>query len=553
MAEKKANVLKIAELQNKLMKTFQFQHYKSIDSYFIEGIKNGEVNIPTNGFYCTNLVPEHKQELIDLYDRTFGLYDGINDIPESIKVSQGALLDGLHYGYNLGTESFELYTMNPGLFDSDMLTLPEKMLNDIFKKNLVGELKSLRVDIEYQQSNKDDVIASELTYKLVNHRKAVNDNEEEVGTKNANEIVILVPVIAGIRLCSAIMSFLEKNFTLKVTQTVDGLPKIRCITQNKDILKHYCDDEAVVEAMNTTAQYYPYKGFFYVPVVGAPSVTSMVTNVNLFKLEGISKVNSYKEMQQMGIQKAKNGLETVISEIAIKTCLSQLKGNDYALYEETIDKIPNFKAFLTDKGIEEVSEKTIATYLHSSKHSDTKKMLSVVPNAKDKFNKLSGMFTKTTPIAVSELKDILKTNAVKVLVKKADFTLSSMICTNSPEILSMVYGENYVAYYEGFSVRVRKAIEEYRNGVSLKEAFLKYGFSTASAEAIALSFNESANPTDEEITNVAYTIAEKKQTASKQSDNIMVRTLDAYISENKVIDYYKYIDPNRVLSAFMLS
>ena len=33
----------------------------------------------------------------------------------------------------------------------------------------------------------------------------------------------------------------------------------------------------------------------------------------------------------------------------------------------------------------------------------------------------------------------------------------------------------------------------------------------------------------------------------------MVRTLDAYIGEGKVIDYYRYIDPNRVVSAFILS
>ena len=551
MAE--ANVLKIAELQNKLMKTLQFQHYKSIDSYFINAIKSGEISMPTNGYYCTNLVPEHRQELIDLYDRTFGIYDEINDIPESIKVSQGALLDGVHYGYNLGTETFELYTMNPGLFNPDMLILPEKVLNEIFKKNLKGELKSLRVDIEYQQSNKNDVIASELTYKLVNHRKAVNDNEDEIGTKDDSEIVILVPVIAGIRLCSAIMSFLEKNFTLKVSQTVNGLPKVRCITQNKDILKHYCDDETVVDTMDTTTQYYPYKGFFYAPVVGAPSTTAMFTNVNLFRLEGISKVNSYKEMQQMGIQKAKNGIETLMAEIAIKTCLIQLKGNDYAMYEETMNALPHFKEYIADKGIEEVTEKTVSTFLHSSKHADTKKMLTVVPMAKQTFEKLSGMFTKTTPVSADKLVDVVKTNAVKVLVKKADFTLSSIICTNSPEILATVYGDNYVAYYEGFSVRLRKAIEEYRGGVDLREALLRYGFSGASAEAIAMSFNKSDKPTDEEITEVAYVICEKKQTASKQSDNIMVRTLDAYISEGKVIDYYRYIDPNRVVSAFILS
>ena len=553
MAEKKGNVLEISELQNNLLKTYQFKHYKSIDSYFIQGIKRGEVSMPTNGFYCTDLVPEHRQELIDLYDRTFGLYDGVNDIPDSIKVSQGALLDSVHYGYNLGTGSFELYTMNPGLFDPDMLILSEKMLNDIFKKNLVGELKSLRVDVEYYQSNQNDTTVSELTYKLVNHRKAVNDNEEEVGTKPDNEIVILVPLVAGIRLCSAIMSFLEKNFTLKVSQEVSGLQKVRCITQNKEILKHYCDDESFVEAMNTVAQYYPYKGFFYAPVVGAPSTTAMFTNVNLFSLEGISKVSSYKEMQQMGIQKAKNGLETVMSEIAIKPCLVQLKGNDYAMFEEVMEKLPHFKEFIADKGIEEISEKTVSTFLHSSKHADTRKMLSVVPNAKKKFEKLSGMFTKATPIAVDDIKDALKTNAVKVLVKKADFTLSSMICTNSSEILSAVYGDNYVAYYEGFSVRVREAINEYRNGVSLKEAFLKYGFSKAIAEAIAISFDKTAEPTDEEITDVAYTVCEKKQTASKQSDNIMVRNIDAYISEGKVIDYYRYIDPNRVVSAFVLS
>lgn len=552
MEEKKSGnsgILKISELQERLLKTAQFKHYKDIDTFFINGIKNGDISMPTNGFYCENLVPEHKQELIELYDKTFGVFDNVNLIPEAVKVSQGALLDSLHYGYDVNTGSFELYTMNPGLFDSDMLYLPEKILNDIFKKNLNGDLKCLRVDLEYYQ-NVGEAVTSTVTYKLVNHRKAIDDEEN----------VLLVPIIAGIRLCSAIMMYLDQGMTLKVTQNVGGVSKVRCITQDTEVLQHYCDNPVSVALMDTFAQYYPYKGFFYAPVVGAPSTTAMVTNVHLFDLEEIRRVNSAKEMQQLGIQKAKNGLETLITELAIKTCLIQLKGNDQEAFEEVINKLPQFKEYTANIELEDISTKTVATYLHSVKNADVKKMLNTVPNAKAKYNNLASIFSKTTPISVVDIKEYLRTNAVKVIVKKADFTLSSIICTNSPEILSMVYGENYVSHYEGFSVRVRKAIDYYRSNmdgkvnVSLKDSFLRYGFSVASAEAIDKSFKDSKFlPTVEEITNVAYAVCEKKQTASKQSDNIMVRTLDAYISQGKVIDYYRYIDPRRVVSAILLS
>lgn len=537
-----SGILKVAELQERLLKTYQFKHYKDIDTFFINRIKTGNISIPTNGFYCEDLVPEHKQELIELYDKTFGVFDKVELIPEAVKVSQGALLDGLHYGYDVNSNTFELYTMNPGLFDSDMLILSDKMLKDIFKKNLNGDLKCLRVDLEYYQNVED----SAVTYKFVNHRKVIDDESN----------VLLVPVVAGIRLCSAIMSFLDRGMVLKVTQDIGGVSKVRCITQDKEILKHYSDSPEIIEGMSTRAQYYPYKGFLYAPVIGAPSTTAMVTNIHLFNLEEIRRVNSYKELQELGIQKAKNGLEILITELSIETCLMQLKGNDQESFEKVIEKLPKFKEFTANMELEDISTKTVASYLHSVKNADVKKMLTVVPGAKDKFDNLASMFTKTTPISVEEMKLCIGTGVVKVIIKKADFTLSSIICTNSSKVLSMVYGENYVSHYEGFSVRVRGAINYYKGtgNVNLKEAFLRYGFLQAEAGAINESFRGSKSlPTEDEITEVAYAVCGKKQTASKQSDNIMVRTLDAYISKGKAVDYYRYIDPSRVVSAILIS
>ena len=141
-----------------------------------------------------------------------------------------------------------------------------------------------------------------------------------------------------------------------------------------------------------------------------------------------------------------------------------------------------------------------------------------------------------------------------------DCKLSSITCTNSPLILRSFYGRDYFSKYEGFNIRFNAFLNAISNGEETREALSEYGFSpdpdlleeieeiTKAGSVKERSFEEALRHAVAESEGVTL------KSSSKESDNILVRLLNAYIDEEgKVIDYYRSIDPQAIVNILVLS
>ena len=161
-------------LEAALGKTEMGKFIPQIDNYFRKTFaqKGNNIEIPTLG-YLFSVVDGMTQPFIERYNRTMGLEKSADLIPDALKASQGALLDGLCFGYDMTKGEYALYTMNFDLLniiDPDSSQRPKQIM-DSNKKAL---LKAYRVDIEYLQSPES------FSFKLVNHRKKIYDRELSV-------------------------------------------------------------------------------------------------------------------------------------------------------------------------------------------------------------------------------------------------------------------------------------------------------------------------------------------------------------------------------------
>lgn len=538
------------ELQGRLLKTKQFSHTNEINAYLTNCIKTpgDNISMPTNGFFA-ELSPTYRQEMINLYNGTFGLFDEVNLIPEEVKISQAALLDSLHYGYVVAEEKVELYTMNPGIFIPEMSTLQENELTKIIEKNKVGLVKCYRVDLEYSQQNE-----SSVNFKLVNHRREVDDNGN----------VYLIPYLSGVRLMLLVQSFLNKGFILKTKQEIAGGEKVRCITLKSDILQKYCDEPSAVEGVE--AKYYPLKAFFYAPVLGAPSTSSMVTNVNLFRLSELKRITAARQLTDLGVQKPKDPVQTMLRESSIIAVLMGIKSNNPDDFMRIVDKLPKRDEILGDVLTDDITARHLSMYLHTLKNAEVQTVLKLVPTAKVLMQNRSEVFKdcrRATPEELQDIRGLLKNHLCRFIIQKKDFNLSTMTGTNSPEILKAIYGEDYFNKYESIGVRFNAAYDySEREHCSIEEGMRKYALDESSGIDLKAVSAEAVNETvdNEHITvrdaykNALFYVAGSRQRKSSSSGSVMMRTIDAYKMGDKVSDgYYRNIDPEKIKSVFVLS
>jgi len=539
--------LSINTLNNALVKTCQFKYVESMKTYFLNGLISevNNVRMPTNGFFSDEN-PEYKQDLINLYNGTFGVFDYVNEIPESVKVSQGALLDSVHFGYDMATGTYALYTMNPGIFISDMALMPEKVLSQIFEKNRLGQLKCYRIDLEYVKMGEDSII----TYKLVNHRKDIDDLDT----------VMLVPLIASMSLAVILNKFINSGVVLKTRQDIGGVTKVRCITHNQDVLKAFCDvPDAVTDSLK--AEYFFFKAFFYAPVIGAPSTTAMVTNINFFNLEEIRKVKNTRELSSYGVQKAKDGVESLVTETLVKSKLLTLKENDPEEYLRILDRLPNLGTIIPLSFQENITAAQFSTYLHTIKRDALAKVVKVL-DLEEAISNQRLLYTGCKPLenwAINTLVYALNNFICKIIIRKKDFTLSAITCTNNQALLMAMYGEDYFSKYESIGVRLSSALQEANTlGRSLEDALNAYGFkdldpSELSSRANAIlseNVNVSKSEAYEEAIYEAYDVKKK---AKSESNNILVRTVNAYLTGKGSEEYYRSVDTNKIVSVLVFS
>lgn len=532
-------------LEKNLGKTIVNRYYKRVDKVFQENLGNSGDNFVVE--ILNNLisdVPELRTKLIDLYNRNFGMHKNVNDIPDDIKAVQGAMLDGLVFGYDPESRTAELYTMNAKLLfgmDVDVTFIDNKVLD----KNKIGEYKAYRLDITYKDGSKS------FEFKAVNHRKKLDDS------------LIYVPYLSIIRGMKLIEHFISSGSVIKLTQNVAGVEKIRVVTLNAKILGEFCDDPTASEFLQ--CEYFPLKAMFYAPVVGAPSTTAMVTKVNLFDLNGIAKVRSRSDLKKMGIFKPTNPIRILIGENTVIQVLEKMHLEDPDAYTALLDSYPhNDDIFNGDtKDGSEVSPVMVSKYMHQISESDLEKVFDLTPGVKEEMGRKSFLMSDfrivykvgSKPMGEEDLRALLRGNICKILCRKDDCTTYSVIGTNNFRILSKIYGKGYYGKYESLGARVSAMLEELLAGRPLKGSCADNGLDYSVVSTLISNGESTLNA---ESFKQAYAdatgVKTRKSSGYSNPGSVMLRQCFANrTSDGTVTDYYRTVNVDKILQVAIVS
>lgn len=526
-------------LEQNLGRTILGEYGPQIDNIILRDFQSqGEnVAVPTLGFLLEEL-DGLQQKLVDMYNGYMGLYDGVQNIPDTVKISQGALLDGLCFGYDVEKDDFALYTMNFNLLNI-MGNTGIDMGKQCIEKNIKGEVKGYRIDVEYS------VNSDSFNFKAVNHRKVISDSEKDV---------ILIPYIVVLRMMKIIESFLSGGSVLKAVQLIGSSEKTRCITKNTKVLELFSDSPEAIK--NVGSSFFPLRGFFYAPVVGAPSTTSMVTNINIFNLSELRVLSKVNQIKQMGVEKAENPVRSIIIDNVISSSLLKLSVDNPSKLSEIMEMLPESKLWKRlDYFDGNLNGAMVTKYLHSIEKKDIEEVLNIVPGAREEVERKEKVFSGSAKKLENfdNLREVLKNHICRFIIRKKDCSLSSCVCTNSSKILREIYGKDYFKKYEGFGVRIYEVMEEYNCGRDLKESLVDNGFELSNGYVECIrNILESSIHTDKIKKEIAELLGYKTRSSSSVGNNIMVRTLSAYITENGVEDYYRYVDEDKIIDAIIL-
>ena len=528
------------QLEQSLSKTIVSDYVRSVDSNYMSLLQGRGDNImlPSLDYFMGTIAPESFSRFVDLYNRYMGLEDGVDVIPDEVKAVQGALLDGLCFGYDVADDTFALYTMNFDLLNNE-LGVSRDMASMCIKSNIVGHYKAYRIDVEY------DLGPDAFSFKAVNHRKILD-----------NESVILLPYVACVRLMKMLEGFLNSGSVLRVKQDIGGSEKIRYITKNMDVLSRYCDTPEAVRGLEPS--YFPLRAFFYAPVIGAPSTTAMVTNVSLFNLCEVRKIRLEK-VSSLGIVRPTDPVRMLIEDRSFANRVYAMAvGNSFA-FSDLIPRLPRGAEFFGD--VNSVSYKTLSSYLHGLSTAERKSALEVVPEVSEDISKLSwilsgGIVKVIDPSRYNELAEILRKHVCRFIIRKKDCSLSSILGTNNRAILAGVYGDDYFSKYEGFGVRFNEAFREVELGKSIKSALEGVGF-TVSVEVcnqIDGLYEKAGRVISNDFRSESAKLLGYKTKAQRSPDTgtVLLRTLNAVITEKGVEEYYKNLDLGKIVNAIII-
>lgn len=558
MASVNLESLKSSGLEKRIRSSIFSRHYKTIDAYISDNLKKKGDNffIPTIQTILERDT-ELEQELIDLYNRKFPM-GGTEDIDYEIKLLQAAVLDGLVVGIN--TEKggdFQIYTANIGAIfgiNNESKFNMDKTL-ELNRKRIVH---AVRIDIDYTSEDG-------FNYKVVSLNKNTNLHIMDLDTFEGR--FHLVPYIAIQRSMSFFKEMLDDQRIINVSQDKGEVRKDRYITCRKDVLARYSDNEEFVKLLKPS--YFPLKGFFYAPVIGASSLTSGVTRVDLLDICNVRNVATVDN-----ISKPSGGLDSILIESSIMTILSEMYETDVVGYQEIIDKLPNNEiltgaVFNVDKGVP--SPVSFIKYMHGLNKEDKAKVEALIPGLDEQVSKKKKVLSKYEEIDPStlrpeEVKSMLKEGVYKFLIRKKDCTYSSITLSNSPKVLRELYGNDYFAKYESFGVRLRKLetciSKKLFNKDRLLEDWLNFCGLPVSTEIVSkleelANNNVVGNSLHEELLNL---FDKKPKTSSRKStrrstsneDLILARVCLASMTSSGAMDFYRYLDMSKVVSMYRL-
>lgn len=561
MASVNLETLKSSGLEKRIRSSIFSRNYRVVDSYISDNLKKKGDNffIPTIQTILEGN-PELEKELIDLYNRKFPMGD-TDDIDYEIKLLQASALDGLVVGINTEKDGdFQIYTANIGAIfgvnNESKFNLDRTL--ELNRKRIVH---AVRIDIEYTSEEG-------FNYKVVSLNKNTNLHIVDVETFEGR--FHLVPYIAIQRSMAFFKEMLDDMRVLSVTQDKGEVNKTRYITNNGNILSNYSDSEEFAKSLK--ASYFPLKGFFYAPVIGASSITSGVTRIDLLDVSNVGNVGKNNLPK---IAKPKDGLEYSIKESCMLSVLNDMYNRDIDSYQKLIDSLPNNDiltgaVFDIDKGVP--NPLSVIKYTNGISRGDLEKVHSLVPGLEEEYNTKKGIFNKhekidPSSLSIDEVRGMLKNGVYKFQIRKKDCNYSTITVTNSVPVLKALYGDDYFAKYESFGTRVRKLesyMEKnlYNEDVSLIENWLhECGFPVTedNIDKIEMLWGArvTGNALHEELLDLFNS---KPKTSSRKStrrsasneDLILARVCFASTTTPGSVDFYRYLDMSKVVSIYRI-
>lgn len=559
MASVNLESLKSSGLEKRIRSSIFSRHYKTIDAYISDNLKKKGDNffIPT----IQTIVErdqELEQELIDLYNRKFPM-GGTEDIDYEIKLLQASVLDGLVVGINTDKGGdFQIYTANIGAIfgiNNESKFNMDKTL-ELNRKRIVH---AVRIDIDYTSEDG-------FNYKVVSLNKNTNLHIMDLDTFEGR--FHLVPYIAIQRSMSFFKEMLDDQRIINISQDKGEIRKNRFITCRRDVLARYSDSEAFVKLLKPS--YFPLKGFFYAPVLGASSLTSGLTRIDLLDVCNLKNVATVEN-----ISKPSGGLDSVLTESSIMAILSDMYETDIVGYQEIVDRLPDDSEILTgavydvDKGVP--NPMSIIKYMHGLNKEDKAKVEGLIPGLEESIARKKKVLNGYEEIDFSslssnEVKAMLKEGVYKFLIRKKDCTYSSITLSNSPKVLKELYGNDYFAKYESFGVRLRRLetciSKKLYNKDRLLEDWLNFCGLPISSEIVSkleelANNNVVGNSLHEELLNL---FDKKPKTSSRKStrrstsneDLVLARVCLASMTSPGAMDFYRYLDMSKVVSMYRL-
>lgn len=562
--------LKVSDLDKTLNSTICSRYKKVIDNYIIETLKDGSTgsnfSIPIAQYVVNLAGGTLEKRLLELYDKKFA-FDDTSSVSKEIKLLQALALDGLVVGVNTEkNDEIAIYTANMGVvFQTDEDT--KFSLSKAVALNKEGVVHAVRLDIEYTSEEG-------FVFKPVSLNK--NTNLRIVDLDTGEGRFHLVPYMVYQRCMLFFKTMLDDGYILKVHQDKGGMDKVRYLASRNDILVKYSDSEEFAKSLKAT--YFPLKGFFYCPVVGASSMTTGLTRVDLLS---VFKVINAKP-EKLKLEKPVGGIEELIDTSYFVYTLQKLNKNDskhenrneskdsnnkenYINFLKTLPKIKKiFPNFPNDVPSPEV----MPSYLHQLSKEDYYKVVGSVSGIEEFRKAVGGIFTKNEKLSEEYLKtltkdalqEMLKQGVYKIVIRKKNCMLSSLIVTNNKKILEVVYGKGYFAKLESRGVRLYELENQVIRGADVREALVYCGFGEFLGKADevynTIKAQGSEVPVRERLEGVLSDSSSIKKTLRKPSSNdslILARKCFGYEDGNgKVADYYSYVDISKIESIHRL-
>lgn len=561
-------ILDNSSLEEKLKDSIFNRHYRVMDRYIYENLKKKGSNffIPT----IQTLVersPELEEELINLYNRKFPMsYTG--DIDYEIKLLQASVFDGLVVGLNIEKDGeFQIYTANTkAIFGIDINS--RFNIEKTLEMNRNRIVHAVRIDIEYTSEKG-------FKYKVVGLNKNTNLHIFDIETFRGR--FHLVPYIAIQRSMRFFKDMLDDMRVLDVKQDKGELCKRRYITTRVNELVKYSDNEEFAKSLKPS--YFPLKGFFYAPSLGASSLSTGVTRIDLLDVSNVRNVTKVNMPSKV------SGFDDMIKESSMFSILTEMYDNDIKRYQEIVDKLPNTNVltgavFDVDKGV--LRPLSIIKYMYSLSSSEKAEVESYIPGLNEEvFRKKSVLnkYEKLNPFdySLDEIRRMLKTGVYKFIIRKKNCNYSSITATNSEKLLASMYGRDYFSKYESFGVRLYKLEYLLRrvsdlNRESIVPIFNYCGFPSddntigSVLEELRLNGFNFRNEEHDSIGNrgskfhgVLANILEDKdrvgrgkaiRSSSSNEGVILVRKCFASMTSSGSVDFYRYLDMSKVISMF---